>query len=328
MDGQHFEFMSQTIDMNAIDPLKMIKPRRKIEGISAILLPFQANGEVDWEGFKAHVRRTAAAGLAPAVNMDTGFGNLIDDSIRSKALDLTRMEIGNGPFVAGAFVLDQPNAAFDLDAYAKQMEMIQQRGGTPVIFQSYGLTGQPDEGIVASYAKLAKHSSRFIGFELGDMFAPFGKIYSLEVYKGLMGIKACIGAKHSSLRRDLEWQRLILRDATRPDFRVYTGNDLAIDMVMYGSDYLLGLSTFAPDVFAKRDAAWEKGDPAFYELNDLMQYLGFLAFRPPVPAYKHSAAMFLKLRGWLGCDDTHPKSAKRPDSDREILADIVKRLPV
>lgn len=327
-DGTHKEFMSQTIDMTAIDPLSMIKPRRKIEGISAILLPFLANGDVDWDGFRAHVKRTAAAGLAPAVNMDTGFGNLIDDGIRSKALDLTRAELGNGNFVAGAFVLDQPNAAFNLDAYAKQMEMIQQRGGTPVIFQSYGLTGQPDEGIVASYEKLAQHSSRFIGFELGDMFAPFGKIYSLNVYKGLMGVKACIGAKHSSLRRDLEWQRLILRDATRADFRVYTGNDLAIDMVMYGSDYLLGLSTFAPDVFAKRDAAWEKGDPAFYEMNDLLQYLGFLAFRPPVPAYKHSAAMFLKLRGWLGCDDTHPKSAKRPDSDREILADIVKRLPV
>ncbi len=328
MDGQHFEFMSETIDTIAIDPLSMIKPRRKIEGISAILLPFQANGEVDWEGFKAHVRRTAVAGLAPAVNMDTGFGNLIDDSIRSKALDLTRAELGNGNFVAGAFVLDQQGAAFNGDAYAKQMEMIQQRGGTPVIFQSYGLTGQADEGIVAAYAKLAQYGSRFIGFELGNMFAPFGKIYSLEVYKGLMGIKACIGAKHSSLRRDLEWQRLILRDATRADFRVYTGNDLAIDMVMYGSDYLLGLSTFAPDVFAKRDAAWEKGDASFYELNDLMQYLGFLAFRPPVPAYKHSAAMFLKLRGWLGCDDTHPKSAKRPDADREILADIVKRLPV
>ncbi len=128
MDGQHFEFMSQTIDMNAIDPLKMIKPRRKIEGISAILLPFQANGEVDWEGFKAHVRRTAAAGLAPAVNMDTGFGNLIDDGIRSKALDLTRSELGNGNFVAGAFVLDQQGAAFNGEAYAKQMEMIQQRG--------------------------------------------------------------------------------------------------------------------------------------------------------------------------------------------------------
>ena len=57
---------------------------------------------------------------------------------------------------------------------------------------------------------------------------------------GLLEIPACLGAKHSSLSRELEWQRLTLRDAKRPGFRVLTGNDLAIDMVMYGSDYLLG----------------------------------------------------------------------------------------
>ena len=304
----------------------MLRPRRRIEGISAILLPFQANGDVDWAGFSAHVRRTAQAGLAPAVNMDTGYGNLIDDATKRRALELTRAEVGGGPFVAGAFVLDQPGAAFHVDAYARQMEMIQAHGGTPVIFQSYGLTQQGEAEIVAAYQALARHAARYIAFELGTMFAPFGKIYSLEVYRGLLGVRECVGAKHSSLRRELEWQRLALRDATRPDFRVYTGNDLAIDMVMYGSDYLLGLSTFAPDVFAKRDAAWAAGDPAFYELNDLLQYLGFLAFRPPVPAYKHNAAMFLKLRGWLACDATHPQSPTRPDSHRAILADIVQRM--
>ncbi|HEY6166528.1 MAG TPA: dihydrodipicolinate synthase family protein [Verrucomicrobiae bacterium] len=309
------------------DPIALLHPRRRIEGNSAILLPFLANGEVDWAGFAAHVRRTARAGLIPAVNMDTGYGNLIDDATKRRALELTRAELGGGRFVAGAFVLDQPGAKFNADAYARQMAMIQEFGGTPVIFQCHGLTQQSDDGIVAAYQTLAKHAAQFIGFELGTVFLPFGKIYSLEVYRALMDIKACIGAKHSSLRRDLEWQRLQLRDATRPDFKVYTGNDLAIDMVMYGSDYLLGLSTFAPDVFARRDAAWAAGDPAFYELNDLLQYLGFLTFRPPVPAYKHSAAMFLKLRGWIGCDDTHPKSPRRLDSDREILADIVKRLP-
>jgi hypothetical protein len=31
------------------------------------------------------------------------------------------------------------------------------------------------------------------------MFAPFGKIYDLEIYKGLLEIKECIGAKHYSL---------------------------------------------------------------------------------------------------------------------------------
>jgi len=310
------------------DPIAMLRPKRRIEGFSAILLPFLANGDVDWAGFTAHTRRTVEAGLGPAVNMDTGYGNLIDDTTKRRALQIAHAECGGRRYVAGAFVGDRPGAAFDFDAYARQMETIQRHGGTPVIFQSFGLTQQDDDAIVAAYAKLGTVAECFVGFELGTMFAPFGKIYSLEVYRGLMGVKQCIGAKHSSLCRELEWQRIQLRDATRPDFRVYTGNDLAIDMVMYGSDYLLGLSTFAPDIFAKRDAAWAAGDVAFHELNDLLQYLGFLSFRPPVPAYKHNAAMFLKLRGWLGCDDTHPKSPKRPDSDREILADIVKRLPL
>ena len=42
------------------------------------------------------------------------------------------------------------------------------------------------------------------------------------------------------------------------EFRVYAGNDLAIDMVAYGSDYLLGLSTLAPNAFAERVAPFLK----------------------------------------------------------------------
>ena len=99
-------------------------------------------------------------------------------------------------------------------------------------------------------------------------------------------------------------------------------------MVIYGSDYLLGLSTFAPAEFARRDALWAAGDAGFYELNDSLQYLGAFAFRPPVPAYKHSAAMFLKLRGWIGRDATHPESPMRPGSDREVLRDILDRLGI
>ena len=313
------------MDAKPLDPVSLLRPRRRIRGISAVLLPFQENGDVDWPGFSAHVQRTVAAGLAPAVNMDTGFGHLIDNATHTRALELTRAVTDD--FVAGAFVGDEPGAAFNDTEYFRQMEMIQTRGGVPVIFQSFGLTGHGDDAIVASYARLAEHAEAIIGFELSEVFAPFGKIYSLEVYRGLLGIDRLIGSKHSSLNRELEWRRLLLRDEVRPEFRVFTGNDLAIDMVMYGSDYLLGLSTFAPDVFAQRDAAWAAGDPAFYELNDWLQYLGFLTFRPSVPAYKHSAAMFLKLRGCLDCDDTHPGSPKRPDSDREILKQIVEQFP-
>ena len=192
--------------------------------------------------------------------------------------------------------------------------------------QSYGLVEQDDDGLIDAYAAIGRASGRFIAFELGTMFAPFGRVYSLDVYRRLLAIPECVGAKHSSLRRDDEWRRISLRDEVRPDFRVYTGNDLAIDMIMYGSDYLLGLSSFAPDLFARRDGLWAAGDPAFYELNDTLQYLGAFAFRPAVPAYKHSAAMFLRLRGWIDHDATHPASSLRPGSDREILASILDRL--
>jgi dihydrodipicolinate synthase/N-acetylneuraminate lyase len=313
---------------SVIDPIAMLRPRRTILGVSAILLPFAADGAVDWDAFTAHVARTADAGLTPAVNMDTGYVHLLDDALRREVLDRTRGVLGGQPFVAGAFVGDQPGAVFDPGAYCRQIDAIGGTGGVPVVFQSYGLTSLPDDRLIDAYADLGKRCDRFIAFELGPVFAPFGKIYSLEVYRGLLGVKQCIGAKHSSLRRELEWRRLMLRDQMRPDFHVFTGNDLAIDMVMYGSDYLLGLSTFAPDLFARRDAFWGAGDPAFYELNDALQYLGFLAFRAPVPAYKHSAAMFLNLRGWAQTDATHPLSPNRPASDRDVLGEIGRRLGV
>lgn len=311
-----------------IDPVTMLQPRRRVVGISAVLLPFQESGEVDWPAFEAHVARTAGAGLTPAVNMDTGYVNLIDHSIQDEVLRRTRMVVGGEAFVAGAFVGDREGSPFHFDGYAERIQAIQSQGGTPAIFQSYGLTRQPGPEIVRSYQRLAEVCDKFIGFELTTDLAPFGAIYDLETYAGMMSIRQCVGAKHSSFHREPEWERLKLRNATRPDFAVYTGNDFAIDMVMYGSDYLLGLSSFAPDLFAIRDTYWESGDTRFYELNDQLQYLGYFAFRARSSAYKHSCAQFLKLRGWISCDRTHLASASRPASDIEILRELGQRMKV
>ena len=113
-----------------------------------------------------------------------------------------------------------------------------------------------------------------LGFELGRVFAPNGMIYSDEVVRGLMQIPQLKGIKHSSLCRETELKRLALRDELRPDFKIYTGNDLGIDMIEYGSDYLLGLAAFCPEKFAERDRMWEQGDDGYFELNDALQYLG------------------------------------------------------
>ena len=301
-----------------------IVPNRHIEGISAILLPFHADGTPSFDEFIAHVARTYAAGLTPAVNMDTGYANLLTPSERIKILDLMPATANGRRFVAGAYIEGEHGDLVSL--YTRESDAIQQRGGTPILFQSTALTSLSDDELVETYHRVAVQCDQLLAFELGKMFAPFGQIYSLEVINELMQIPQIVGIKHSSLKRELEWQRLKLRNNIRPDFKIYTGNDLAIDMVLYGSDYLLGLSTFAPDFFAKRDAYWLAGDPRFYELNDVLQYLGQFAFRTPTSAYKHSAAQFLKLRGWIESGGPHPHAPRRPESDIEILQKILEQL--
>lgn len=304
--------------------MEKIIPKRKIEGVSAVLLPFHADNTPDFDGFVTHVERTCATGLTPAVNMDTGYASLLSPETRLKTLDLMAAVAGGRRFIAGALIENEPG---DLVAhYTRTTDTIQQRGGTPILFQSTALTCLPADELVEAYRGVAVNCDTLLAFELSPLFASFGQIYSLEVIQELMQIPQITGLKHSSLKREPEWQRLELRNKIRPGFKIYTGNDLAIDMIMYGSDYLLGLTTFAPDYFALRDQYWLAGDTRFYELNDLLQYLGQYAFRAPITAYKHSAAQFLKLRGWIACDHPHPTSPIRPESDLPILKDILERL--
>lgn len=304
-----------------------IVPRRRITGMSAVLLPHTRDGAIDWAATEAHIARTHAAGLVPGVNMDTGYVQLLDVETKLRVLDLAQQVTG-GDFAAGAFVKDSPGDPFDLAAYISAATDIASRGGTPVIFPSHGLNEGSESDWIDALAAIGAELDRFLGFELGDMFVPYGRIFSLDAYRSLLEIPQCVGAKHSSLSRELEWQRLALRDEVRPDFMVLTGNDLGIDMVMYGSDYLLGLSTFAPDLFAARDRMWLEGDPGFYELNDMLQYLGHFTFRPPVPGYRHNAATFLELRGWAESDNVPDGAPRRPDADRAVLRDIGERLGV
>src|SRR5438046_7743497 len=109
--------------------------------------------------------------------------------------------------------------------------------------------------------------------ELINIFAPNGVMLADETVKGLLDIPEMKGMKHSSLDRIREFSRLALRDERRPDFAIYTGNDLGINIIEYGSDYLLGLATSAPEKFAERDRLWEAAARAYYALSDALQHL-------------------------------------------------------
>lgn len=301
-----------------------IQPRRRIEGISAVLLPFDVEGRPAYDELAIHLIRTVRAGLIPAVNMDTGYVHVLTPGQRAEVLHVAQKATGGMPFVAGAYV--EGGQGDLISRYQREIEAIEEAGGTPVLFQCSELITLSGSQVIAVYRQVARGRRRLLAFELGQQFAPFGRIYDLDTVRGLMEIEAITGLKHSSLDRRLEWQRLVLRDQMRPDFKIYTGNDLAIDMVMYGSDYLLGLSTFTPQAFALRDWLWAEGDSRFYALNDLLQYLGFFAFRPPTPAYRHSAAQFLHLMGHITDESPPPGAPRRPPSDRAVLADIVERI--
>ncbi|HEY6466274.1 MAG TPA: dihydrodipicolinate synthase family protein [Candidatus Acidoferrales bacterium] len=301
------------------------KPRRKVQGIGAALLPFESGGKVAVESFQTHLRATHRAGLMNAVNMDTGYVNYLTDAEKLEVLRWTREALGGGvPFVAGAYIEGQSGDVVDL--YRKQIEPIARSGGIPILFQTACLHGKSPKEKADTYRAICEGYPHVLAFELGKMFAPNGEIFDEETVRRLMDIPAIKGMKHSSLDRLIELERLALRDKHRPDFRIYTGNDLGINMIEYGSDYLLGLATFAPEKFAERDALWAVGDAHYYALSDALQYLGNVAFRAPVPAYKHSAAIFLHLTGKIPTAAAHPKNPPRPASEAEILRDCASRL--
>ena len=305
--------------------LERRKLHRRVEGISAALLPFEEDGRVAVAAFQRHLSATHGAGLMNAVNMDTGYVNYLSAAEKREVLDWAREALGKGvPFVAGAYI--EGRAGDVVALYREEMDAIVAHGGIPILFQTVRLHGKNWKEKVAAYQEACRGYGHVLGFELGRMFAPNGEIFDADTVRGLMDIPEMKGMKHSSLDRLVELERLALRDARRPDFRIYTGNDLGINMIEYGSDYLLGLATFAPEKFAERDRLWAAGDAAYYTLSDALQHLGNVAFREPVPAYKHSAAAFLHLTGRIPTSRTHAKSPERPAWDAEILRSCAQRL--
>jgi 4-hydroxy-tetrahydrodipicolinate synthase len=311
--------------MSTASPFERPRRHRKVQGIAAVLLPFESDGRVAVSAFQNHLLATQQAGLRSAVNMDTGYVNFLSEEEKRNVLEWTREALGqNVPFMAGAYIEGRSGGVVEL--YRKQMDLIVGFGGTPILFQSSQLHGKSAREKAEIYQQTCRGYPGVLAFELGQVFAPNGEIFDSETFSRLMDIPEILGLKHSSLDRLIELERLALRDVHRPDFHIYTGNDLGINMIEYGSDYLLGLATLAPEKFRERDLFWEKADPRYFALSDSLQHLGNVAFREPVPAYKHSAAIFLHLTGRIPSNNTHPKNPQRPNWEAELMRDCLRRL--
>ena len=94
--------------MTVEELLKRKQPRRKVHGIAAALLPYEADGRIAVDAFAKQLISTHRAGLMNAVNMDTGYVNYLTDQEKKDVLHWTRRALGPGiPFIAGAYIENQ-----------------------------------------------------------------------------------------------------------------------------------------------------------------------------------------------------------------------------
>jgi hypothetical protein len=163
-----------------------IRPRRKVQGIAAALLPFETDGRIAGEAFRQHLKATHRAGLMNAVNMDTGYVNYLTDDKKKLVLGWTREALGaNVPFVAGAYIEGQEGNVVSL--YRRQMDQIAEFGGIPIIFQTARAHAMSAREKVNMYRDAARGFPAVLAFELSPVFAPNGEMFDADTVRGLMG---------------------------------------------------------------------------------------------------------------------------------------------
>ena len=302
--------------------------------IAALSVPVNEAGEIDFEVFAQDLERTARYGIEPAVLMDTYQINHCTPDQQTRGLEVTREVMNGRAFTAGVYVEDE--IAGDgiediIRAYRVKIERLEHRyGASPIVFQTERLKNADAATVVRVYQGLAEASRGGLkAFELSPVFAPNGWMFPDEALVEILDGDKWAGAKHSSLDPSMEW--VLLRKINRIGKKLYTGNDYDFaSMIFNGSDALLGIATFMPDMFRELADALRDGDRTrYHDLGNRMEFLGRVAFQPPVPAYKHSAAMVKKMRGWYPTDFVLPNNPlRRDEAHREALRNALENLNI
>ena len=302
--------------------------------IAALSVPVDEAGEIDFDVFARDLERTAGYGIEPAVLMDTYQINHCTRDQQVRGLEIAREVMAGRTFTAGVYVEDEISGDGIEDiirAYRDKIEQLEQLyGASPIVFQTERLKDADAATVVRVYEGLAEASRGGLkAFELSPVFAPNGWMFPENALVEILAGDKWAGAKHSSLDPSMEW--VLLRKVHQIGKKLYTGNDYDFaSMIFNGSDALLGIATFMPDKFRELADALRDGDLARYlDLGSRMEFLGRVAFQPPVPAYKHSAAMVKKMRGWYPTDYVLPDNPlRRDEAHREALRQALENLAI
>lgn len=302
--------------------LRHLDPARTIDGCAALPLPFDEDGRPDLDALASFVQTAFAAGLTPAVNTVAGDVERLTDDERRDVLMVTAGVARGRRFLSG--VLPDPGTADLPRRYAGGLAHVARQGGTPILLPCAELTTLDEDAIALVHRDATTGQADVLAAEIAPSLIAAGRIYSLDLFQRLMDVPALAGLWHASFNRVPEWYRLEARDARRPEFRVYSGNERAIDMPAYGSDYLLAGAGLLPDAFRTRDRLWKMGDARVTEINDALQWLCTLVARTPLEGARHAAVLVLQSCGTAAAP--HPQSERRPESDRALLHDALERL--
>jgi hypothetical protein len=305
--------------------LRHLTPSRSIDGVAALPVWLDARGRLDLPGLAARLRATFAAGLTPAVNVFAGAVDRLDDDARRDVLTTAAGVARGRRFVAGTLPTD--DAAPLSTRYGRAVDAVVRQGGTPLLLAIDELDVLDGDALAHLWRQATAGHRGVLIVEMARAFGgPFG-LYGADVVARLIDVASLGGLVHVSLDRQAEWARVEARDIARPEFRIYSGHERALDMVSYGADYLLGVAGCAPEAFAARDRAWRDGEARGFDLNDALQYLGTLLYRAPVDGARHAALQWLQA-----CGVVEPNAApvrgvgRRPDSDLALYHELAGRL--
>ncbi len=261
-----------------------LRPGRRIEGISALLLPYTSEGRPDLDAHSNLVEQTFAAGLTPAVNMDTGFVNLLTREERSRVLGARRRR-PPGSQGSSRARSSKARRARRWRSTGARSRRIRAAGATPILFPSSALAGLDEDALLGVFREVARG---------GRAHPRLRARARCSLASDASSHSTCSHApRRSRFRRP---QALLagprarsgsgwrLRDSTRPDFkRLHRERPGHRHGLLRERLSPRPLGVLARGVRRARPALGRLRRARAVALNDLLQYLGFLAFRAPVP---------------------------------------------
>ena len=304
--------------------LRHLTPSRTIDGCASLPVWMGPAGRLDLSGLADRLQATFAAGLTPAVNL---YGGSVERLGREQRTDVlaTAAGVARGRrFIAGARPTEDtaPLAV----RYGRAIDAVVRQGGTPLLLPIRELVALDGDALSHLWRQATAGHRGVLVIEMAEAFDAPAPLYSTDLVTRLLDIGSLGGLVHASLDRGAEWARVGARDVARPDFRIYSGHERALDMVTYGSDYLLATAGAAPDAFAARDRSWRAGQPIGFEINDTLQALGTLLYREPIAGARHGVLQWLHARGVVRHATPVAGIPSRPDSDLALYRELVARL--